>query len=389
MDKNLSNTTPDWNKLLAQLEAHEQSSTSLSADEQVLLTELRALRDEAADALKIYSFADTNKKWDELKAQIEPVAVVPSKGKLRKLWLSGAAAAVLILIGLIFIYNSEQQPQQLVNTFNNDIAPGKNTATLTLANGKKIVLSAANAGQLASEAGIMIRKTADGQVVYTATAAKMTAGVKLHTLSTARGETYRLRLPDQSEVWLNASSSIKFPASFASSKLREVELTGEAYFQIAKDKAHPFRVKTKLQEVEVLGTHFNVNSYPHDRKAVTTLLEGSVRVSNHLQQTKMIKPGEQSTVQDGQDIAIAPADIKNVMAWKNGYFRFRNESIEEVMAKLIRWYNIEVIYTGKASGELFNGNISLHKNISEVLNMLSYSNDVKFKVEGRRVTVIR
>jgi ferric-dicitrate binding protein FerR (iron transport regulator) len=276
-----------------------------------------------------------------------------------------------------------------VNIFRNDIAPGKNTATLTLDNGKKIVLSAANEGKLASEAGIVISKTADGQVVYTVNDGKMAAGTHLHTLSTAMGETYRLRLPDQSEVWLNASSSIKFPASFASAKLREVELAGEAYFEIAKDKTHPFIVKTNLQEVQVLGTHFNINSYADHQKTITTLLEGSVQVSNRAEQGKIIKPGEQSIVQDGQLITVAPADIKNVMAWKNGYFRFRNESIKEVMAKIIRWYNIDVVYTGKVTDEKFNGNISRQKNISEVLTMLSYSNDVKFKVEGRRVTVIQ
>lgn len=389
MDKELSPFTPDWNKLLDKLEAGEQSSNSLSVDEQVLLSQLRAIRDESAEALKTYSFFHTNKKWDELKAQIELTSVVRKRGKLRKLWMS-IAAAVLLIMGISLIYyRYQRQPQNLVNIIKNDIPPGRNTATLTLDNGKKIVLSAANNGQLASVAGIVISKTADGQLIYTVKNGQMPKGIHMNTLSTARGEKYRLRLPDQSEVWLNASSAIKFPVSFASAKLREVELTGEAYFEIAKDKLHPFIVKTNLQEVQVLGTHFNVNSYPDHYKAVTTLVEGSVRVSNHLQQTKTIKPGEQSTVQDGHDIAIAPADIKNVVAWKNGYFRFRNEPIEEVMAKIMRWYDIDVVYTGKGSGELFNGNISLHKNISEVLNMLSYSNDVKFKVEGRRVTVIQ
>lgn len=391
MDKNLSPFTPDWNKLLDKLEAGEQSSNSLSADEQVLLAELRAIRDESADALKTYSSFHTNKKWEELKAQIEVTSAVRSRGKLRKLWFSiAAAAAVLLVIGGSLIFHSNQpQPQNMVNIIRNDIPPGKNTATLTLDNGKKIVLSAANEGQLASEAGIVISKTADGQVVYTVKDDQMATGTHIHTLSTAMGETYRLRLPDQSEVWLNASSSIKFPASFASAKLREVELTGEAYFQIAKDKTHPFIVKTNLQEVQVLGTHFNINSYGDHQKTITTLLEGSVQVSNHAEQGKIIKPGEQSIVQDGQPITVAPADIKNVMAWKNGYFRFRNESIKEVMAKIIRWYNIDVVYTGKVSDEKFNGHISRQKNISEVLNMLSYSNDVKFKVEGRRVTVIQ
>ncbi|WP_431292917.1 FecR family protein [Pedobacter sp. P26] len=390
MDKELSPFTPDWHKLLDKLEADEQSSNSLSADEQVLLAELRAIRDESADALKTYSSFHTHKKWGELKAHIEITSAVRSKGKLRKLWFSIAAAAVLLIIGISFIYHSDQQrPQNLVNMIRNDIPPGRNTATLTLDNGKKIVLSTANDGKLANEAGIVISKTADGQVVYTVKDDKLAAGTHIHTLSTAVGETYRLRLPDQSEVWLNASSSIRFPASFASAKLREVELTGEAYFEIAKDKTHPFIVKTNLQEVQVLGTHFNINSYADHHTTVTTLLEGSVHVSNHLEQGKIIKPGEQSIVQDGRDIIVEPADIKNVMAWKNGYFRFRNEPIEDVMAKIIRWYDIDVVYTGKVSGEKFNGNISRRKNISEVLNMLSYSNDVKFKVEGRRVTVIQ
>jgi len=390
MDKDLSPFTPDWNKLLDKLEADEQSPNSLNADELLLLAELRAIRNESADALKTYSVFHTNKKWDELKAKIELESAVRSRVKLRKLWISVAAAAVLLLIGISFFYHSDQQQSQnLVNIISNDIAPGKNAATLTLDNGKKIVLSAANDGQLASEAGIVISKTADGQVVYTVKDDKLAADKHIHTLSTALGETYRLRLPDQSEVWLNAASSIKFPASFASSKLREVEVTGEAYFEIAKDKAHPFIVKTNLQKVQVLGTHFNINSYPDHNTTVTTLLEGSVHVSSHVGQGKIIKPGEQSIVRDGQHITVAPADIKNVMAWKNSYFRFRNESIEEVMSKIIRWYNIDVVYTGKASDEKFNGSISRHKNISDVLNMLSYSNDVKFKVEGRRVTVIQ
>lgn len=389
MDKDLSPFTPDWNKLLDKLEADEQSSNSMNANEQVLLAELRAIRDTSADALKTYTSFDTHKKWAELRAQIEVTSPVRSRGKLRKLWISISAAAILLIIGISFIYHKDQQQaQNLVNIISNDIAPGKNAATLTLDNGKKIVLSAVNAGQLTSEAGIVISKTADGQIVYTVKDGKMATDTHIHTLSTAMGETYRLRLPDQSEVWLNASSSIKFPASFASRKFREVELTGEAYFQIAKDKAHPFIVKTNQQEVQVLGTHFNINSYPDQHTTVTTLLEGSVHVSNHVKQGIIIKPGEQSVVQDGKHIIVAPADIKNVMAWKNGNFRFRNETIEEVMAKVARWYNIDVIYTGKVSDEKFNGSISRNKNISEVLNLLSYSNDVKFKVEGRRVTVI-
>lgn len=381
-------------KLLEKLEAYEQSVQDLSPEEQLLLAELRALRDESADALKVYSSFDTAKKWAELKEQIGVESSPPdnSQGKARKLWISisAAAAAILIItgIGLLFI-KDQQKPQHLANIIKNDIAPGKNTATLTLDNGRKIVLSAANKGQLASEAGIVISKTADGQVVYSVKNQESGANTRIHMLSTAKGETYRLRLPDQSEVWLNASSSVKFPASFASQKVRQVELTGEAYFEIAKDKAHPFIVKTNQQEVQVLGTHFNINSYPDKNNTTTTLLEGSLRVLNNAQQAEIIKPGEQSLLQADHHIIISPADIRNAMAWKNGYFRFRNEPIEDIMKKIIRWYDIDVTYEGKVSNEKFSGNISRNKNISEVLNMLSYSNAVKFKVDGRRVTVMQ
>ena len=381
-------------KLLEKLEADEQSAQDLSPEEQLLLAELRTLRDESAEALNVYSSFDTRKKWAQLKEQIgvDVISHHHSKGKVRKLWISisSAAAAILMIAGISLIYvKDRQKPQHLVNIIKNDIAPGKNTATLTLDNGKKIVLSAANKGQLTREAGIVISKTADGQVVYSVDNQESGPDTRIHMLSTAKGETYRLRLPDQSEVWLNASSSVKFPASFASQKVRQVELTGEAYFEIAKDKAHPFIVKTNQQEVQVLGTHFNVNSYPDKNNTTTTLLEGSLRVLNHAQQGEIIKPGEQSVSDAGKNITISPANIKNVMAWKNGYFRFRNEPIEDIMEKIIRWYNIDVIYEGKVSNEKFSGHISRNKNISEVLNMLSYSNAVKFKVEGRRVTVMQ
>lgn len=391
MDKEHQSFIPDWNRLLDKLEADEQSAQGLSPEEQLLLAELRSLRTESADALKTYSSFNTQKKWIELKDRIGPDAVSgqPHKNKTRKLWLRISAAAAVIMISTIsVIYQKDQKPQRnQINVIVNDIAPGKNMATLILDNGKKIVLSAAGKGQLATEAGIMITKSADGQVIYSIQHQDSGAGAHIHTLCTAEGETYRLRLPDQSEVWLNASSSIKFPASFTGHSSREVEITGEAYFEIAKDKKHPFIVRSGQQQAEVLGTHFNINSYADRNNTTTTLLEGSLRISNTKNEEQIIKPGEQSVVTAGHQIAVTPADLKDVMAWKNGYFRFRDETIEEVMKKIMRWYNIDVTYQGKVSNEKFSGNISRNKNISEVLNMLSYSNAIKFKVEGRRVTI--
>lgn len=300
-----------------------------------------------------------------------------------------AAAAIVMMLGSTYYLFLQTGRHKSVARYANDIAPGKNSATLTLANGTKIVLSDAANGKLAEQAGVNISKTDSGQLVYEIKD-QQTAGMNvMNTLTTANGETYRLRLPDQSEVWLNAASSIRFPASFASLKQRRIELSGEAYFEIAPDAAHPFIVKTDQQEVQVLGTRFNINSYKDADVTVTTLLDGSVRVADALpNKGEILKPGQQAIVKENSRIMIMPANIKAAMAWKNGYFRFNNGSINEIMLQLGRWYNIEVRYEGKLSEERFSGNISRNKNISEVLDMLSYSNAVKFKVEGRIVTVM-
>lgn len=188
-------------------------------------------------------------------------------------------------------------------------------------------------------------------------------------------------------VTLNAASSLKFPASFTGLANRKVELSGEAYFEVAKDKKHPFIVQSGSQEVEVLGTHFNVNTYPDEKAAKTTLLEGSVKVSAN-GNAHLLIPGQQSILTNNT-VDIVTANIKETMAWKNGYFRFNDDRIDEIMPLLSRWYDVEVNYEGKISDERFSGTISRYKNINEVLAMLSYSNAVKFKIEGRRITVMK
>lgn len=392
MDHKDKRFSADWDKVLEQLEADKAAGLELNSAEESLLKELQEIRTDASAAFKAYDTFDTRKKWAEFKAQMEPVQEHQARPHPISLWLKLAAAAAAILIvvgiGLVFQKTSSQKSQTL-NVFLNDIPAGKKSATLTLDNGRQILLSEANNGQLAAEAGILISKSADGQVVYQLNGQNVGASGKMHTLTTVNGQTYRLQLPDHTEIWLNSASSIRFPASFEGLKTREVVLSGEAYFEIAKDKEHPFIVKTKQQEAQVLGTHFNINSYQDQRNTRTTLLEGSLRVINQHKKAKLLKPAEQSLVNDAEEIIVAPADIKSAMAWKNGYFRFNGERIDEVMLKISRWYNIEVDYQGNISSETFHGNISREKNISEVLNMLSYSNAVKFKVEGRRVTVMQ
>lgn len=391
MDNKLTPFGPDWDKVLEKLEANKATGLELNTEEE-LLKELQQIRTDATQALKSYNTFDTDKKWAELKQQIQPEHTNKNdkkKSQPIKLWLriSAAAAAIFIIVGIGLVLQKDSQ--QSKNIFHNDIPAGINSATLTLDNGKKIILSNANSGQLASESGILITKSADGEVIYSIKNQTENAANKTNTLSTVNGQTYRLQLPDQSKVWLNAASSIKFPASFAGLKNRKVELTGEAYFEISKDKDHPFIVKTNQQEVQVLGTHFNINSYPDKQNTSTTLLEGSISITNEHKQQQLLKPGETALVNNKEDILVSPADIKSAMAWKNGDFRFNEERIDEIMLKISRWYDIEVTYHGPVSKEKFSGKISRNKNISEVLNMLSYSNAVKFIVEGRRVTVMQ
>ncbi|MBC8985012.1 FecR family protein [Pedobacter sp. N36a] len=393
MENNLTPFDPDWDKVLEKLEANQAAGLELNAEEESLLKELQDIRVDAAEALKAYHAFDTNSKWAAFKQQV--AAEHPAEEKKHQpisLWLriSAAAAAIFMIVGIGLVFQkTSQQQQQSANVFLNDIPAGKQSATLTLDNGQKIVLSGASNGQLSAESGIVISKSTDGQLLYRVTGQDAHASSKIHTLSTGNGETYRLQLPDHTEIWLNSASSIKFPASFDGLKDRKVELKGEAYFEIAKDKEHPFIVKTEQQEVQVLGTHFNINSDPDQRNTRTTLLEGSLRITNSAKKQQLIKPGEQSLVNEGAEILISPADLKSTMAWKNGYFRFNGAQIEEVMLKISRWYDIEVSYQGPISKEKFSGNISRNKNISEVLNMLSYSKAVKFKVEGRRLRVMQ
>ncbi len=188
-------------------------------------------------------------------------------------------------------------------------------------------------------------------------------------------------------VWLNAASSLKFPVKFAG-KERVVELTGEAYFEVAPEAGKPFIVETVNEKVLVLGTHFNINAYSDEPVAVTTLLEGSIKVqSTQTGKASILKPGQQSLL-DASQFTIQAANLEEAVAWKNGYFRFNDERIADIMKKLERWYNIEVIYEGKPSEELFNGKISRFKDISQVLRMLEKTEGIHFKIQGRRVTVM-
>jgi len=302
--------------------------------------------------------------------------------------LAAAAVTIGIIVSITLNFsllkgNRAALPQNL------QIAPGTNSAVLTLSNGKKINLKNAVSGQLATQSGIQIVKTASGEITYKSTGSTGDADdTKTNNISTPNGGQWQVMLPDGTKVWLNSATTFTYPASFGKQKDRVVQLTGEAYFEVAKDKLHPFIVKTAQEEVAVLGTHFNINSYTDEPSVKTTLAEGRVKISGINGKIKFLIPGQQAVLKNG-DLTVGEANVEEALAWKNGYFRFNDEDIQSIMRKLSRWYNIDVQYEGDISSEGLNGKISRFKNISQVLKALEATKTVHFKVEGRRVTVLK
>lgn len=307
--------------------------------------------------------------------------------KIPRIWWKSAAAAVLLIGGLFFFINKDHPGtvKSDVAVVQEDIAPGRQSATLTLADGKKIILSDAANGKLIEEAGVSITKAADGQLVYELKDKGQATQNKINTLSTAKGETYRLRLPDGSLVWLNAASSLTYAFSLNERGERRVKLSGEAYFEIAKDKAHPFVVSTDRQEVQVLGTHFNVNSYLDEPVTATTLLEGSVRVSADGKQ-KVLKPGQQAKLGE-RGLVVAEANMALATAWKDGQMAFKKTDIQTVLRQISRWYDIEIEYQGKVPDYTITGEVSRGESLSSVLKVLALS-DVHFELKGRKLVIL-
>ncbi|TKC09706.1 DUF4974 domain-containing protein [Pedobacter frigoris] len=344
---------------------------------------------------------------------IQQERVVATPVRKVKLWSSEtfriaiAAAIAIILLGVYF-FNTTNQPTKIKSenpVSANDVKAGGNRALLTLADGRRIVLTDAVNGELAKQAGVRITKTKDGQLIYTVENTGHETKPEYNTIETPRGGQHIVNLPDGSIVVLNAASSLKFPTTFSSFQERKVELSGEAYFEISKDKAHPFIVKTNGQEVKVLGTHFNINSYADEGSTKTTLLEGSVRVISVLSSRAnakdpdpselgmtnsiILRPNQQSVVTTNGDIKVIKVDTEDVVAWKNGFFVFNDESLESIMRKVSRWYDVEVVYQDKLPRVSFLGALSRSKNLSALINILEESGEVHFKIQGRRIVVMK
>ncbi|MEJ2880150.1 FecR family protein [Pedobacter sp. GR22-6] len=316
--------------------------------------------------------------------------------KTVRLWpkIGIAAAIAFIVIGAYFFRSTFSRTDNKDIGSIAGIAPGKNGATLTLANGQEISIVDALDGEIASQSGVKISKTKEGQIIYELTDQGI-GKVEYNTLTTTRGQHMQLRLPDGSLVFLNSASSLRYPTNFAKVAIRNVSLSGEGYFEIAKNKAQPFVVSTAKQDLKVLGTHFNVNAYLDEKAVKTTLLEGSVKVMIHSNSPasssgerleKILKPGQQSTL-DNTGIKITEVNPDEAVAWQKGYFSFYNEDIASVMRKVSRWYNVEVEFSGLLPEVGFNARIDKYTNIRDVLGILEKSGAVHFKVEGRTIIV--
>ncbi|KAF2508309.1 FecR family protein [Flavobacterium foetidum] len=327
--------------------------------------------------------------YEHLKSKLP----IKQEAKTVRLWPRVAvAASVAILLGTGFFYftESEEKAVQVVER-TKEIAPGGNRGILTLSNGKQIVLDDVSVQDTIAAEGekqeVTITMNADGTISYVVNpnAAGNSDENSFNTLSTPTGGQYNIVLADGTKVYLNAVSSLKYPTQFNGDK-RVVELEGEAYFEVAKNKNKPFIVKSDNQSIEVLGTHFNVHSYANESVVKTTLLEGSVAVTSKNQKA-ILKPGQQSDVSESfSKIKVREVDTEEAVAWKNGRFKFDNADLKNVMRQLERWYGIKVEYRGDVSDVRFSGGTFRNKNLSEVLKVLEFSN-IKFKVEGKTVIV--
>jgi transmembrane sensor len=324
---------------------------------------------------------------EALKEQADP-ALERILGKLREktrpevkripIWRYGAAVAALLLLiggGVYLLNNQYKEKPAIALHYKGDVQPGHNGAVLHLSNGSKVVLDSARNGTVATQGTIQAVKV-NGELKYVGTASE----VVYNTITTDRGRQWQLTLSDGTKVWLNAASSIHYPLVFTGSE-RVVEITGEAYLEVAHNPQKPFRVKVGDQVIEDVGTAFNVNAYGDEPVITTTLVEGAVRFGG-----VKLKPGQQAAIANDR-IKVAEANIDQVLAWKNGLFSFEKADIYTVMRQLSRWYDVEVKFEGVPDNTPFQGEIGRSLTLAQVLKGLEQIH-VHFRIEEDKRIVI-
>lgn len=344
--------------------------------------------------------------FDQMMSAIEkrkelPSAHLPaaSGARIRSFgWIKMAAAACLVFLigGLVLFTQSKQRPlagrQKAMHT-ENSIHPGENGAVLTLADGRTIMIDSNSAGVLASQMGVVVRKTTDGQIQYQSTMALPETGdVKWNTLATPKGHSFQVVLPDGTRVWLNAAASLRYPITF-SGKERNVQLSGEGYFEVAKNPSMPFVVDiiqggTLSGKVKVLGTHFNIKAYADEHFITTTLLEGAIEYKKENAAAQKIVPGQQ-VIQENSTGKVYTRETgdDDAAAWVNGNFNFHNTPLWDIMKQIGRWYNVEIVYNDNVPDLTFSGSIARNSSLEKVLKILEISG-AHFSVTGNKIAVL-
>lgn len=336
----------------------------------------------------------SNRNIDEIGDEIFQRLPVKRKSRISIFYRSIVAA--VFLAATTFVINSFLKDQNEVAVIDRDlesILPGGNKAYLTLEDGSRVLLDELDEGKSLQQLGVSISKTEEGQLVYSIDEKPESEPkiVRYNTISTPRGGQYQILLPDGTKVWLNAESSLTYPTTFSSLGERKVVLRGEAYFEVMTNEKMPFLVHTispdssLSQNIEVLGTHFNINAYGDGGILKTTLVEGSVKVRSGGQQV-ILKPNQQSNV-DGKKLNIKNVDADVAIAWKNGYFMFDDERIEDIMLRIARWYDVEVDFQHVDKTQVFSGTISKFEDVKSVLNLLELTGGVHFKIQQKKIIV--
>jgi transmembrane sensor len=384
-----------YNKTISEAE-HAELLSLLAKDEHARTARkfFKEVLDRQPKDLQHFGAQQSNELLQAIIKKKEPQPVVRWLPVLK--WV--AAACLLTVLGIWMwkpAYKEDVKTIVETKPALPDLSPGsKNKAVLILADNSKIELDSTGAGILSQQGDAQVTKNASGQIIYKENASTGSAEPIYNILQIPNGGEYQLVLSDGSRVWLNSASTIKFPVHFTGST-REVEISGEAYFEIAKNKERPFKVYFNGSAVEVLGTHFNVNAYDNEVTQAVTLLEGSVKVSKASHEV-LIKPGQQATFAQSSQISVKNVTAEDAIAWKNGYFIFVDEDIKSIMRKLSRWYDFKVEYQGNVEDEHFAGMISRFRNISEVLKMFETTGTIQFKIipgdasgKGKKVVVIK
>jgi len=324
-----------------------------------------------------------------LHPEVEAIPKVHRIHFQRSKWWAAAAILIMFGVGSYFLFlNKTKQPIGIAKTqeerFKNDVNPGGYKARLTLADGREIILDSATLGELAKQGGTAVINK-EGQLVYQSN--EKSNQVLYNTLSTSKGETYTTVLADGSKVWLNSASSIKYPVAFNGNE-RKVEITGEAYFEVAHDVSKPFTVSANGMDVQVLGTHFNINAYSDEALIKTTLLEGSVKVTKE-GKVQLLSPGQQAQLNKAGEIKLLTnANTEQAIAWVSGVFDCNGQDISAIMRQVGRWYNVDIRIEPGVTNDKFAGRIPRTVSLTNLLKVLEM-NGVTFTVEGKNIRVIK